>query len=120
MSNLDEINQLLKEKEAELATLNARRAELLAQITNLQRDKSLINGQGTLLQSATLPSVTNQSAQEPKIGLFHSLFRGREDVYPKRFENLKTGKSGYQPACRNPWVESSEDREFLPLTDDVG
>lgn len=119
MRNLDEINQLLREKEEELARLNARKSELLTQITNLQWEKSLLDGQGTLLHSATVPSVTNQSAQETKIALFRSLFRGREDVYPKRFENMKTGKSGYQPACRNPWVEKSEDREFLPLTDDV-
>lgn len=119
MRNLDEINRLLKEKEEELAGLNARKAELLVQITNLQRERSLLDGQGSLLQSATVPPVTNQSAQDAKIALFRSLFRGREDVYPKLFESMKTGKSGYQPACRNPWVEKSGDRELLPLTDDV-
>ena len=33
-----------------------------------------------------------------------SLFRGREDVYPRRFESRKTGKAGYSPACANEWV----------------
>jgi hypothetical protein len=41
---------------------------------------------------------------EGKIALFRSLFRGREDVYPRRFESRKTGKSGYAPACSNEWV----------------
>lgn len=63
--------------------------------------------------------MTNQSLQEAKITLFRSLFRGREDVYPKRFESLKTDKTGYQPACRNAWAEKPEEREFLPLTDEV-
>lgn len=47
------------------------------------------------------PSVTNHSSPAAKIKLFRSLFRGREDVYPRRFESRKTGKSGYSPACAN-------------------
>ena len=118
--NLDEIDRLLAETEGELARLNTRRAELLAQITALQREKTeLLYTQEAPSQSPNLPSVTNQSPQEAKVALFRSLFRGREDVYPKRFESLKTGKTGYQPACRNAWVEKPELREFLPVTDDV-
>ena len=52
----------------------------------------------------TLPLVNQQSPAEAKIRLFRSLFRGREDVYPRRFESRKTGKSGYAPACSNEWV----------------
>lgn len=37
------------------------------------------------------------SAVADKIGLFRSLFRGREEVYARRFTSGKTGKSGYQP-----------------------
>lgn len=48
--------------------------------------------------------VNQQSSSEAKIALFRSLFRGREDVYPRRFESRKTGKSGYAPACGNEWV----------------
>ncbi len=77
-----------------------------------------------------LPSVTNPSPQEAKIHLFRNLFRGREDVYPKRFESLKTGKKGYQPVCRNEWVsgicekprircDDCAHRELRPVTDDV-
>ena len=49
-------------------------------------------------------AVTNHSPAAAKIVLFRSLFRGREDVYPRRFENRKTGKMGYAPACGNEWV----------------
>ena len=41
---------------------------------------------------------------EAKIALFRSLFRGRDDVYPRRFESRKTGKAGYAPACATEWV----------------
>jgi superfamily II DNA or RNA helicase len=76
-------------------------------------------------------SIVNQSASpQAKIGLFRTLFRGREDVYPRRFENRRTGKSGYAPACANEWVRGicekprikcaeCPHRRFLPLTDDV-
>jgi hypothetical protein len=37
-----------------------------------------------------------QSSSAAKIGLFPSLFRGREDVYPRRFESRKTGTSRAQ------------------------
>jgi superfamily II DNA or RNA helicase/very-short-patch-repair endonuclease len=74
--------------------------------------------------------VTNQSPSPAKINLFRSLFRGREDVYPRRFESRKTGRAGYQPACANEWVRGLCDkprmkclecpnRRFLPVTDDV-
>jgi len=58
------------------------------------------------------------------------MFRGRDDVYPKRFESKRSGKSGYQPVCRNEWVRpvckkpkikcgNCENRDFIPLSDEV-
>ena len=43
-------------------------------------------------------------SSEEKVALFRSLFRGREDVFPRRWENPKTGRSGYAPACSNEWL----------------
>ena len=48
--------------------------------------------------------MNRYSKPSEKIALFRSLFRGRTDVYPQRFESRKTGKSGYSPACANEWV----------------
>jgi hypothetical protein len=45
---------------------------------------------------AACPLVTNNSPIETQIALFRSLFRGREDVYPIRWEGKK-GNSGYSP-----------------------
>lgn len=131
MESLDEINRLLAEKERELTQLDGRRAELLAQITTLRQEKApFLQLQEPLLPSVGVPSVANQSSPEAKIALFRSLFRGREDVYPRRFESLKTGKQGYTPVCRNEWVsgicekpkircEDCTHRAFLPVTDEV-
>ncbi|MBR9986261.1 MAG: DEAD/DEAH box helicase family protein, partial [Desulfosarcina sp.] len=38
-----------------------------------------------------------------KIRLFMSLFKGRDDVYAKRWENENKGTSGYAPVCLNQW-----------------
>ncbi|NDH51893.1 MAG: restriction endonuclease subunit R [Betaproteobacteria bacterium] len=65
-----------------------------------------------------------------KVALFRSLFRGRDDLYARRFESTTTGKSGYAPACANEWVRGicrkpqikcadCSHRAFLPMTDQV-
>jgi superfamily II DNA or RNA helicase/very-short-patch-repair endonuclease len=75
-------------------------------------------------------SVDQTSSPQAKIALFRSLFRGRDDVYPRRFESRKTGRTGYAPACANEWVRGvcekprikcaeCPNRRFLPVTDDV-
>jgi superfamily II DNA or RNA helicase len=72
-------------------------------------------------------TITKKSLVDSKIALFRILFRGREDVYPKRWEG-KDGKSGYSPVCVNEWKRAvcrkpsmkcagCENRELLPVTD---
>ncbi|MBU0990279.1 MAG: DEAD/DEAH box helicase [Proteobacteria bacterium] len=128
---ISEIDQQIEAAERELAGLDKKRAAILEQMEALRREKSGIS-QGSpvsFLVNGRTP-VTNQSSQEDKISLFRTLFRGREDVYPKRFESKKTGTSGYQPVCRNEWVKgicgkprircgNCQNRKVLPVTDDV-
>jgi len=45
-----------------------------------------------------------RSSTVEKIATFRSLLRGQEDVFPRRWENQKTGKAGYSPVCCNEWV----------------
>jgi len=62
---------------------------------------------------ATMPPsglVTNESKSGEKLALFLSLFSGRTDVFARRWENLKTGKTGYSPACANFWQFSCPKR----------
>lgn len=72
---------------------------------------------------------SQQFDTEGKLALFRSLFRGRTDVYPIRWES-KAGKSGYAPACANEWrpgvcekprIKCGDcgNRKLLPLTDEV-
>jgi superfamily II DNA or RNA helicase/very-short-patch-repair endonuclease len=74
--------------------------------------------------------VTLQSPSKQKVALFRSLFHGRDDVYPRRFESRSTGRSGYAPACGNEWVRGvcekprvacavCAHRRFLPVTDEI-
>ena len=47
--------------------------------------------------------VNNTSDSISKIKLFMSLFKGRDDVYAKKWENKKKATSGYSPVCLNQW-----------------
>jgi len=47
--------------------------------------------------------VNSTSDSLSKIRLFRSLFKGRDDVYAKRWENKNKGTSGYAPVCLNQW-----------------
>nr|WP_319495302.1 DEAD/DEAH box helicase family protein [uncultured Desulfobacter sp.] len=48
-------------------------------------------------------SVTRFSQNDEKIYLFMSLFKGRTDVYAKKWQSKK-GTSGYSPVCLNEWI----------------
>ena len=75
------------------------------------------------------PVHAHSSSQE-KIEYFLSVFKGREDVYARRYHSTTTGKAGYTPVCKNEWVHGlcdkkkyrcaeCPDREFRPLTANV-
>jgi superfamily II DNA or RNA helicase len=129
---LAEIERLLKVATEELSRIQKQRDFLIDQISSLNRERE------NLLHSAVAESrvqysggrVTNQSNEESKVRLFCSLFRGRQDIYARRFESRKTGKSGYQPDCMNEWrpgtclkpqvkCSQCDSREFVPLSDSV-
>jgi hypothetical protein len=79
----------IKEIEAELHDLEARRQGLLAEmreIRNAAKSPELPLGKGT------------PGTNEEKIDLFLSLFGARRSVYPKLWINLRKGSKGYSPA----------------------
>lgn len=69
--------------------------------------------------------MTNQE----KIVIFSSIFRGRTDAYPRRWE--KNGKSGWTPAYSFDWnefnahrakggtIKTFENKKLSPVTDEV-
>ncbi len=77
------------------------------------------------VQPGTLPPLDTDG----KLALFRSLFRGRTDVYPIRWQS-NAGKSGYSPACANEWKPGlcekprikcgdCANRQLLPVTNEV-
>lgn len=83
------------------------------------------------MASAFIPQfnhLNRHSLPEEKIACFRSLFRGRTDVYPQRFESRRTGRAGYSPACSNEWVRgvcekprikcsNCPHQDWIPVTD---
>ena len=53
--------------------------------------------------SLTQPVIRRHLSLEEKVDVFRNLFKGREDVFARRWYSRTSGKSGYQPVCRNEW-----------------
>ena len=118
-SELEQLRQRLGELQAEQQGIQFRIQQLL-----LERQR---------MASPPSPALANASSvysPQEKIAIFRRLFKGREDVYPRRFESRKTGRAGYQPACANEWRHGLCNkpktkcgecpyRVFLPVTDEV-
>ena len=130
LKNQKPIDVQIQSAEHELAALDEKRKALQEKIEQLKKQKQSSAENQISFDQLFESSVTNESTQEHKIALFRSLFRGREDVYPRRFESKRTGKSGFQPVCRNEWIRpicqkpkikcgDCENRDFIPLSDDV-
>jgi len=138
-----EANELM----AEIARLRAENARLRALLdddhsdgsgddhasgTNLrlrspQADASAEEAQGRHTQRLSAASLSAASPNAAKTALFRSLFRGRDDVYAKRWESTR-GTTGYSPVCANEWraglcekpkvkCGACRHRDLLPLDD---
>lgn len=74
------------------------------------------------------PTAMLRLSLQEKVDLFRSLFKGREDVFARRWYSRTSGKSGYQPVCKNEWSQPCRERnhkcddcpnrQFLPITND--
>ena len=125
-----EIARLIANAERQLEKLDAEREKVTAELEELRHKQNLklqIRESTSLFLRA---SVTKDSSSVEKIALYRSLFRGREDIYARRWESSRSGKTGYQPACRNEWIKGicrkpeikcgeCVARDFLPLTESV-
>ena len=84
-----------------LRQLEQERAAIEAELAGIPADgvREISSSPSAALSARQDQAFDNRA----KVELFRSLFRGRSDVFPLRWENLKTGKSGYAPACANEW-----------------
>jgi hypothetical protein len=81
------------------------REEVTRLLAENRRLRELLAEHGIAWQPRDRARTTKRLAPlgtDEKVKLFAGLFRGREDVYPIRWES-KSGKSGYSPACANEW-----------------
>jgi hypothetical protein len=90
--------QRISEIHAELERRRALVSSFKEQLTAFQP-----KGDGPMALDEGATSTTTTLSSEEKVRLFRSLFRGREDVFARRWESRMTGKAGYSPACANEW-----------------
>lgn len=111
-----------------LAEIEAERTSLEARLTDLLQPSN--SPSITEPTTVTAKTLTAASPAAEKIALFRSLFAGRADVFPIRWENSKKGRSGYAPACANEWVKGicgkpqvkcgkCPNQAFIPVSDNV-
>lgn len=87
--------------ELRLAQLEQERSSILVALDELKLRQSVAS---RVPPASICPPISSALSNSEKIRIFRSLFKGREDVFPLRWENSKTNKSGYAPACYNEWV----------------
>lgn len=80
----------------------------------VDRLQSLLGSKGTPL---TLPIIKQHLSLEEKVDVFRNLFKGREDVFARRWYIRTSGKSGYQPVCRNEWDRQLCDKKKYKCTE---
>lgn len=94
-------NKLLREENAKLSRL----VKSIAEVGENSKNVEVTSGNKApepVFQEKKIVTSPNLSLEE-KVSLFSSLFKGREDVFAKRWYSKASGKSGYQPVCLNEW-----------------
>jgi hypothetical protein len=113
----------------QIAKETARLAQLEAELSSSKARLSELQSGIPACSSAPDRLAKGPSVQE-KVALFKNLFRGRDDVYPRLWENVQKGKKGYAPACFNEWVQGvcekprvkcgeCPNQAFIPVGDQV-
>ena len=95
----DEILAAIDREQALIGRLGREREEALARVRSLQAQ---LGTPGEDVDCSVSPAPPSTAGE--KVALFRSLFRGRDDVFPKLWVNPRTDRKGYAPACSNEWV----------------
>ncbi len=85
--------------------------KLKAELALLKDKTGLVIPEAEATPQNSISSINKHSSPEEKINLFRSLFKGREDVFARRWYSKTTDKSGYQPVCENEWNEELCDKK---------
>ena len=68
-------------------------------------------------KSENKDSAMQRLSLQEKVKLFRSIFKGREDVFAKRWYSDVTKKSGYQPVCEREWNSEFCDKRKYKCTE---
>jgi hypothetical protein len=120
----DLLDSKIEEIERRLSALDEEKGRLKAALETLRHQREAENN------VSPCAAISIDPITPERIRLFLSLFRGRQDVFPKRWDNVGTGKSGYSPACRNEWAKGTcnkprvscstcTNQAFLPVTEEI-
>lgn len=93
----------LADAEAELLRIEEERAAAAARVTALRAELAAADAASRAAPPSP-PPLGEPASASAKAKLFLSLFRGRDDVYPVRFEPKPPKKAGYAPDCANKFV----------------
>ncbi len=113
-------NERLQRENAQLIEENTSLRQELARLKSPTPSPPAVH-----VQDKSSPMYTLSS--DEKVALFRSVFRGRDDVFARRWQS-SSGKSGYQPVCANEWrsdlcdkkryrCSECPNRRLSPLTD---
>ena len=116
MSKEGDLQPLLDQALSELERLRAENEKLRRLLALAQGTQAIISA-GNGDRPPPVPRPGDASAAE-KVALLRRLFRGRDDVYALRWENGRTGKSGYVPATAGGWTRTGP-RTYLAVTDEA-
>ena len=127
MSDKKALLQAIAKEEALLSRLDSEREQALLRLNTFKQQLAVLEA-----ACAEPPITYTTRTPQEKVSLFRSLFRGREDIFPKLWTS-RAGKKGYSPACSNDWISGTcgkthkppvkcsecSNRKFLPVTDQV-
>ncbi len=101
--NQDTFAEITREEDR-LAELDRLREETRKRLLALRARVANDSSEPRLALPLPLLRTPGPKATSAEMKLFRYLFRGREDVFPKRWVNTKKATKGYAPACFNEWV----------------
>ena len=90
------------------------RARLLERIKELETENAELRkrlGESVISTTPHPKAMQNLSLLE-KVDLFCSLFKGRDDVFARRWYSKTSEKAGYQPVCQNEWTPLCDKRKY--------
>lgn len=106
-SLLHELDQLRSENARLKGLLQANGIAYEIAVTNVDEEK--------VYSDITFPDA--HLGKDERVELFRNLFRGREDVFARRWYSKATNKGGYQPVCVNEWRRGICDKKAVKCAD---